>query len=282
MSATSSAPTTTGANGLPAHVSERLVPVLGGRIQARVLVAGQGEPVLFLHGAGGLMWDPFLEALAAEHTVYAPEHPGAGESEALTHLPGIWELVLFYDELLDGLGLDSTAVVGHSFGGMVGAELAANNPRRVSRLVLIAPIGLWRDDAPIPDIAGVPAESLPKLVLADPKSPLADMLTPPKDDPQALFEAAVRMASVLHFIWPLPDKGLRRRIHRVSAPTQLVWGTRDALVSPVYAEEFAGLLRASETVLVSNAGHLPQLEQPEAVRQEVLGFLARPADQLPG
>lgn len=262
---------------LPANVTERLVPVLGGKIQARVLVAGTGDPVLFLHGAGGLMWDPFLEALSAGHTVYAVEHPGAGESDALTHLPGIWELALFYDELLDGLGVERTAVVGHSFGGMVAAEVAANSPRRVSRLVLIAPIGLWRDDAPIPDIAGIPKSRLPELVLADPKGPLAEMLTPPEDDPQALFEAAVRMASILHFIWPLPDKGLRRRIHRVSAPALLVWGEQDKLVSPVYAEEFAAVLRSSETVLIPGAGHLPQLEQPEPVRRAVLDFLDKPA-----
>jgi pimeloyl-ACP methyl ester carboxylesterase len=262
---------------LPDHVAERLVPALGGRVQARVLVAGQGDPVLCLHGAGGLIWDPLLEALTAGHTVYAVEHPGA-DGESLEHLPGMWELALFYDEVLDGLDLDRVAVVGHSFGGMVGAELAANSPRRVSKLVLIAPIGLWRDDAPIPDIAGIPADRLPQLALADPNSPLAGMLTPPADDPQALFEAAVRMASILHFIWPLPDKGLRRRIHRVSAPTLLVWGDQDRLVSPVYAEEFAGLLRHSEIAMMPGAGHLPQLEDPEPVRRAVLGFLDRPED----
>ncbi|HWN32688.1 MAG TPA: alpha/beta fold hydrolase [Pseudonocardia sp.] len=270
--------TTSRATALPPHVTERLVPALAGRIQARVLVAGTGDPVLFLHGAGGLIWDPFLEALAAGHTVYAVEHPGAADTDALDQLPGIWELVLFYDEVLDALGLDTVAVVGHSFGGMVAAELAANSPRRVSRLVLIAAIGLWRDDAPIPDIAGVPASRMPELVLADPNSPLAELLTPPADDPQALFEAALRMASILHFVWPLPDKGLRGRIHRVAAPTQLVWGERDALVSPVYAEEFAGLLARSETVLIPDAGHLPQLEQPRLVQDAVLAFLDGPAE----
>jgi len=84
------------------------------------------------------------------------------------------------------------------------------------------------------------------------------------------------MASILHFVWPLPDKGLRERIHRVSAPTLLVWGERDALVPPVYADEFAGLLRQSEKVLIPGAGHLPQLEQPEPVRRAVLEFLGRP------
>ncbi|MFC5994420.1 alpha/beta fold hydrolase [Pseudonocardia hispaniensis] len=253
------------------EVSERTIEV--GTIRARVLVAGTGDPVLFLHGAGGLFWDPFLDALAAEHTVYAVEHPGAADSEALTQLPGIWELVLFYDELLDVLGLDAVQVVGHSFGGMVAAELAANSPRRITRLVLIAPIGFWRDDTPIPDIAGIPAETLPGLVLADPASPLAATLTPPADDPQALFEAAMRMASILHFIWPIPEKGLARRIHRVTAPTLLIWGAQDRLVDPVYADEFSSRLRDSRLEIIQGAGHLPQLEAPDAVRAHVLGFL---------
>jgi pimeloyl-ACP methyl ester carboxylesterase len=72
----------------------------------------------------------------------------------------------------------------------------------------------------------------------------------------------------------IPDKGLRHRIHRVSAPTLLVWGERDA-------REYAGLLQRSETVLVADAGHLPRLEQTERVREVVLGFLDRPAAELP-
>lgn len=259
----------------PSQIDERIAEV--GPIQARVLIAGTGDPVLFLHGVGGLLWDPFLESLAAGHTLYAVEHPGGGESDALTHLPGIWELVLFYDELLDALGLDTVQVVGHSFGGMVAAELAANSPKRVSKLVLIAPIGFWRDDAPIPDIAGIPPETLPSLVLADPTSPIAATLTPPADDPQALFEAAMRMASILHFIWPLPDKGLSRRVHRVTAPTLLIWGAQDRLVDPVYAEEFTSRLRDSRLETVQDAGHLPQVEQTAAVRDHVLAFLDGPA-----
>jgi pimeloyl-ACP methyl ester carboxylesterase len=81
------------------------------------------------------------------------------------------------------------------------------------------------------------------------------------------------MASILHFIWPLPDKGLSRRIHRVSAPTLLVWGEQDRLVDPAYAEEFTSRLRDSRLALVPDAGHLPQLEQTGAVLAQVLPFL---------
>ena len=255
-------------------VTERIVELREGRMVTRVLVGGDGPPLLYLHGAGGLLWDPFLEALATRFTVYAPEHPGSGQSVGLEELRDIWDLVLYYNDLLDALSLPDVALVGHSFGGMVAAELAANNPERVSKLVLIAPIGLWRDDAPIPDIAGIPPEKLVELVLADPNSPLAAFLTPPVDDPEALFQAAMRMASILHFIWPIPDKGLDRRIHRVQAPTLLVWGKQDRLVPCVYADEFASKIRDTQIALVDDAGHLPQLEQPVEVRERVLSFLA--------
>src|SRR3954470_6509782 len=96
-------------------MADRVVETLDGRVQTRVQVRGSGEPVVFLHGAGGLLWDPFLDDLAERHTVYAPEHPGSGESTGLEHLEGIWELVLYYYELFDQLGLRSPAVVGHSF-----------------------------------------------------------------------------------------------------------------------------------------------------------------------
>jgi pimeloyl-ACP methyl ester carboxylesterase len=256
------------------NVDSRVVSLRNGLITTRVLVGGQGDPLVYIHGAGGLMWDPFVDALASQYTVYAPEHPGSGESTGLEELRDLWDLVLYYNDLLDALELPSARIVGHSFGGMVAAELAANNPERATKLVLIAPIGLWRDDTPIPDIAATPAEKLPELVLADPTSPLAAFLTPPLDDPEALFQAAMRMASILHFIWPIPDKGLDRRVHRVSAPTLLVWGKQDRLVPCVYADEFASKIRDTQIALVDDAGHLPQLEQPVEVRERVLSFLA--------
>jgi len=256
------------------NVDSRAISLRNGTMTTRVLVGGQGDPLVYIHGAGGLMWDPFVEALASQFTVYAPEHPGSGESTGLEELRDIWDLVLYYNDLLDALELPAARVVGHSFGGMVAAELAANNPERVSRLVLIAPIGLWRDDAPIPDLAATPADKMAGLVLADPNSPLAAFLAPPVDDPEALFQAAMRMASIFHFIWPIPDKGLDRRLHRVQAPTLLVWGKQDGLVPPVYADEFASKLRQSEIALIDGAGHLPQLEQPDAVHKHVLAFLS--------
>ena len=90
-----------------------------------------------------LRWDAFLDDLSGQFTVYAPAHPGtASDPDAVRNIRGLWELVLYYYELFDNLGLRSPAVVGYSFGGMVAAEVAATNPERVSKLFLMASIGL--------------------------------------------------------------------------------------------------------------------------------------------
>jgi pimeloyl-ACP methyl ester carboxylesterase len=253
---------------------ESVVELRDGRFKIRVLRAGAGEPLLFLHGAGGLFWDPLLDALAATHDVIAPEHPGAGESQGIEHVEDLWDLVLYYNELLDAFGVPSASVVGHSFGAMVAAEIAATSPHRVDKLVLIAPLGLWRDDHPVPDISGVPPASLPNLLLADPTGPVAAMLpTPDPTDPESLFRASQTMASILQFIWPLPDKGLSKRLYRVAAPTLLVWGAQDRLVHPDYGSDFAGLIAGARLELVDDAGHLPQLEQPERTIGLITDFL---------
>ena len=154
--------------------------------------AARAIPLVYIHGAGGLMWDPFVDALASQSPVYAPEHPGSGESTGLEELRDLWDLVLYYNDLLDALEL----AVGPRRRATRSAGWWRPSWRPTTRsgstkLVLIAPIGLWRDDAPVPDIAGIPAEKLPALVLADPNSPLAAVPAPrPIDDPEALFQAA--------------------------------------------------------------------------------------------
>jgi pimeloyl-ACP methyl ester carboxylesterase len=255
-------------------VNQSFVELRDGRFKIRVLQAGSGDPLLFLHGSGGLFWDPLLDGLAARHHVIAPEHPGAGESQGLEHVEDLWDLVLYYNELLDELGIGSATVVGHSFGGMVAAELASTSPHRVAKLVLIAPLGLWRDDHPVPDISGTPPAALPRLLLADPDGPLAAALpAPDPNDPEQLFRASQTMASILQFTWPLPDQGLSKRLYRLEAPTLLIWGAQDRLVDPAYGDDFAALIADARLEVIDGAGHLPQLEQPERTLALIAEFI---------
>jgi pimeloyl-ACP methyl ester carboxylesterase len=79
------------------------------------------------------------------------------------------------------------------------------------------------------------------------------------------------------FIWPIPDKGLKKRIHRVKAPTLVLWGKEDRLVPPVYAEEFTRRLADARVQMVDAAGHAPHLEHPEKVARMIGDFVGRAA-----
>ena len=257
----------------------RIVPVWQDQVHMRVLSKGRGPAVVFLHGPWGLAWDPFLDDLARSFTVYAPEHPGTspGRPDDIYHLDGMWDLVLCHDELLERLGLSSAAFVGHSFGAMVACEVAAAHPRRASHLVLVDALGLWRDDTPIPNWMLLPHSELAAHVFSDAEGDAARRMFTPPEDPEARIMARVglqwAMGATGKFLWPIPDKGLKKRIHRVQAPTLLVWGKEDRIVPPIYADEFARRIVGARVEIVDQAGHAPHLEQPEAVARLVHHFL---------
>jgi pimeloyl-ACP methyl ester carboxylesterase len=230
------------------------------RVPFRIRVEGQGPPVVFFHGPWGPTWGAFLEP------------------DAIHAVDALWDLVLCYDEVLDRLGLSRAAFVGHSFGAMVACEVAALRPGRAGRLVLIDPIGLWRDDAPVVNWMMLSSQEMPGHVFRDPDGAAAAALFAVPDDPEAAALARTRitwaMGSTGKFIWPIPDKGLKKRIHRIAAtPTLLVWGEDDRLVPRAYADEFARRLPQSRLEIVKGAGHAPHLEQPESTARVVGAFL---------
>jgi pimeloyl-ACP methyl ester carboxylesterase len=256
---------------------EQTLAVWQNRIRFRTLSEGGGPALVFFHGPWGLRWDPFLEALARSFTVYAPEHPGTTPDapDDIYHLDGLWDLVLCYDELLTALGLDEAAVVGHSFGGMVACELAAAYPGRVRRLVLIDPLGFWRDSERVVNWMMLNPADLPGYIFRDPDGEAARRMLGPSEpaDVAARVRLMWAMGTTGKFIWPLPDKGLKKRIHRVTAPTLIVWGKDDRLVPSVYADEFIQRIPGARLQTVGGAGHAPHLEEPETVARMVREFL---------
>src|SRR5207248_1751263 len=260
-----------GNNHKMAATAERTVDLWEGTVKARIKVAGQGPALVFLHSGYGLIWDRTLDQLANDFTVYAPEHPGTseGDPQAIAKLDDLWDLLLYYYEMFDRLGLDAPAVVGHSFGGMVAAELAATNPKRVGKLVLIDALGLWRDDAPIKNYMVTPQPELDPLFFHDPNHPARKQVFMNFEEADSIIRVTWALACTGKFIWPLPDKGLRKRIHRIIAPTLIVWGKEDGLTKPLYAEEFQKLIPGSRVELVANAAHMAPLEQPAAVAKLV-------------
>lgn len=260
-------------------VKDDAIELRGGAVKTSVRQAGDGPPVVFLHGLDTGSWNEFFDDLAASFTVYAPLHPGLSDPDSIRNIDNLWDLVLYYYELFDALGLRDPAVIGHSFGGMVAAEVAATNPERMSKLVLIDSLGLWRDDYPMKDPMGMPHEAVTAASFFDAEGEVAQALTKAPEDPDAkndyLIQDMWAKACTSKFMWPIPDRGLKYRIHRIVAPTLVIWGKNDGITDPIYAQEFADKIQNApvQVEVVEEAGNYPHLEQRDKVVELISGFL---------
>jgi pimeloyl-ACP methyl ester carboxylesterase len=260
-------------------IGEEALDVWGGHLTVRVKMAGSGPPLVFLHQSAGLVWDPFLSHLAQRYTVYAPEFPGSSISDpyAIHAVDDLSDLVLVYEEVTRRLELTRPRLVGHSFGGMLAAELAAHFPAITDRLVLLGPLGLWREDQPVANWLAVPPDQWPSLWFHDPGAEAAQAVMSLPGEPE---EAQATMASRIwatgcagKFAWPIPDRGLRDRLHRITASTLIVWGRQDRLAPVSYSGDFAGSIADSKVAVIDDCGHFPQVEQFEQTAAVVDGFL---------
>ena len=254
------------------------VAVRDGAFDVEVWEAGSGEPVLFLHGEGGPLWTPFHDVLAQHRRVIAPVHPGYGESTGSDQLQDLPDLIYYYLDLLDRLGLRQLPLIGHGLGGMVAAELAAVQPERFTQLVLIAPLGLWIPNDPVRDYFVMPPAELAAALYHDRDSAAARAAaeTPTEGDAVIEFhlQRAKSMATAAKYLWPIPNRGLAKRLHRIAAPTLIVWGESDRIASPRYAEAFQERIAGARVEIVKESGHLPQEEQPARVAELTSAFLA--------
>lgn len=255
----------------------RQVSVRDGAFNVEILEGGSGAPLLYLHGWRGLEWDAFLDRLARTHRVIAPRHPGYGETTGDDHLLDFHDLLIYYLDLLDALGLKQIPVVGHSLGAMVAVELAALQPDRFTKLGLIAPFGLWNPEHPVADFFVLSPADLSRACYFDQESPAAQAAaaTPATDEGRVAVavERVKSMRVAAKYLWPIPNRGLSKRIHRVTAPTLIVWGANDGICPPAYAEEFASRIQASQVQFIEQAGHLVEDEQPASVADALERFL---------
>ena len=255
------------------------VAVADGKYRVRVWTEGAGPPLLFLHGFDGHPGDaPFVHELAAERLVVAPELPGYGESQGIEQIDDVLDMTLYHRQLLEELGYDSIDVIGHSLGGMFAAELAAICPQHVRRLVLAAPLGLWLDDSPIPDIFVMGPSQLLKATWHDPGGDAARAALSRVDGDASPEDAALtrtfNLATAGRFLWPIPDRGLRKRLPLIQAPTLVVMGGSDQIVGEAYGPSFASLIPDARVEVIPDAGHSLMLEEPDAFLKAVQGFLA--------
>jgi pimeloyl-ACP methyl ester carboxylesterase len=241
---------------------------------------GSGAPLIYLHGAGGLSaFTPDLEILSGHFAVTAPLHPGFGSTGEEQFHEDLLKFTLYMWDVLDALGIQEPILVGHSLGGMLAAEMAAIEPRRVKKLVLVGPAGLWLDDCPTADFFAMTPEELVQAVFHDPQSDVAQAFLSLPQDTNAANEVMLQrlkgFAMASRFLWPLPDRGLSERLYRITAPTLLLWGEADKIVPVPYARAFQQLLTSSAEVkvhILPHAGHMPLLEQTQAATMAILEF----------
>jgi pimeloyl-ACP methyl ester carboxylesterase len=256
---------------------ERAVEIRGGAVSFRVFSAGHGAPLVYFHSYHERTgWSPVLDLLARLFTVYAPTHPGVAGSRGVETLDDLLDLTLAYDELLSALGLERAHLVGHAFGAMAAAELAAVFPARARTLTLVSPIGLWRDDAQPADVLILPADERAAVLWSDPASSAArQWAAAPASEAESLaaeVESIQRRSSMAKFVWPIPDKGLGKRLHRIGAPTLLVWGDADRANPLVYAEGWQRCIKGAALRLLPG-GHMVLLETPETAARTIAEFL---------
>jgi pimeloyl-ACP methyl ester carboxylesterase len=244
-------------------------------VPVRCYEGGSGPDLVFLHSAGGVTeQDPLLNVLAKTHHVVAPLVPGYGDSEEAPEIRDMLDFTLHTWDVVAALGIKDPILVGHSMGGMIAAEMAAVAPNDVSRLALIAPAGLWDDDHPIADLFATLPYELPELLFHDAVAGAAIMTAGTNvEDPNFLQTYLVRNARQLgmagRILFPIPERGLAGRLYRIKAKTVLIWGDSDKLIPPAYAHAFKKGIAGAQLVSIPEAGHMINLEKPDAVAQAI-------------
>ena len=251
-----------------------------GEVELELYEGGGGPPLLFLHGGSGPNpAAPFLDLLCKRFRVIAPAHPGFGASSLPIWIDSIEDFAHIYLELIGRLKLSGVVLVGHSIGGWAAAEIATKSTAAIDKLVLVAPVGIKVgpvDRLDIPDIYAMTQDKLDALLYADPEKSRPD--TSKMTDADLLARARHRQTLALVTWEPyMHNPKLKHRLHTIDRPTLLLRGAQDGLVSKDYAAAYAGLIPSARLVTIEDAGHAPQIEQPERFVEQIERFAGGPS-----
>ncbi len=244
----------------------------------RVWRKGSGPKLGFLAGFGGMpRFMPILDELAKSRTLIVPSLPGfpggeRGHSVLDTHLD--WMLAV--REILERADLHGADLAGSSVGASLALDTAALWPASIRRLALIAPFGLFNETDPPTDPWAQRADQVAGLMCANPDIYKA-MKSPPEgaNSIEWPIEQVRAAEAAARIFWPLGNTRVEKRLRLITAPTLLMWGEHDKIMPRSYADIFAkGIAGATTIQVIQNAGHLAELDQPEAVARAILDFTA--------
>ncbi len=241
-------------------ISWREVRVSG--YPVRYEVAGEGDPVVLVHGLSGSTrwWNRNVPDLARHHRVYLVNLPGFGALRRSGPRFVLAEATSWLLAWMEAVGLGRAHFVGHSMGGYLCLRLAARRPEAVGRLVLVDP-------------AGMPSH---RTMLGH----LGPLLLSSRYARPAFLPVLVRDAlyagplTLLRTTRDLLAEDVRDDLRRVEAPTLLVWGEKDPLIPPSIGDLMRAGIPGSRLLVIERAGHNPMFDCPEDFNKALLSFLA--------
>jgi pimeloyl-ACP methyl ester carboxylesterase len=230
--------------------------------------AGSGEPLVIVHDELGYQGDlRFHNALAENHTVYIPSAAGFGKTDIQEWIMTIRDMANWYLHVLDDLGLQQTKILGLSFGGWIAAEMAAMEPSRFKKMVLVAPMGIKPPEGEIVDMFVWSAAEWIALGVHDKDAtPEYSQVVPddPSEDLVESWETAREEACRLGWKPYMYDRALPNLLGRVkNTPTLMIWGKDDTAVPVSAAGAFEQAIQGSKTELFDKCGHYPHFEQAD-------------------
>ncbi|HEY0183526.1 MAG TPA: alpha/beta hydrolase [Rhodopila sp.] len=244
-------------------------------VELEVIRRGAGQPVVLLHGFQQIDPDArFLQALSRRAEVIAPSHPGFGRSGRPKDFETIYDVVNLYAAFLDALPYDKVTLIGFSFGGWLAAELAVRTCHNIERLVLVDTVGIKISDRETPDITDVfnthPDEVKRRTWHVQANAPDFNAMSD-----EALIIRHRNWESLSLYAWHpyMYNPRLAFWLPRISVPTQVIWGASDRIVRPSYGEAFAERIPGARFAVIEQAGHQPEIEQPDAFVDHVTAFL---------
>jgi len=237
----------------------------------RVDESGNGRPILVLHGGASVQSVKGLSAALSHHAhVLVPTHPGFEGEPRPDWFDRIDDLALTYLELLEKLDLHDVLVIGSSVGGWIASQMAVYNTSRLGGLVLIDAAGVEVEGHPVPDVSSITPNELLALSFHNPDAFRVDPATVTAE--QAAIRANNLKTLYLYSQGEMADPRLLRRLKRVRIPALVLWGESDRVIDPEHGSAYAQALPDARYELIREAGHLPQLEQPQQVLNFVLQF----------
>ncbi len=253
-------------------------PAIGRHIQVGglklwVLEAGEGNPLVLLHGLPGSSeaWRQVLAPLAAGHRVIAPDLPGCGRSDKPHTGYEVGRLAGHMLDLLDALGLEQVNLVGHSLGGHVALTMALDQPERVRSLALVDARGLGQEvhfhamEPLLEEVNEVSVREFLSTAFSDPEriqAWMVEQIRAELSDPAAHAALYVMVRSEGG-----PDgqrHSIPERMAELRMPTLIVWGDQDALLPCHQGQEAAAQVAKGRYIGIPSCGHYPHLEQAGA------------------